>query len=594
MKFNADEITSVIREEIARFKREMDVSDVGRVLEVGDGIAQIFGLGDAMSGEMLEFEGGAMGQVFNLEQTSIGAVIYSGTDNVREGTIVHTSGHLLEVPVGMEMIGRVVDPLGAPLDGLGPVATEERRPVETIAPGIAGRQPVTEPLHTGLKAVDSMTPIGRGQRELIIGDRKTGKTAIAIDAIINQKDTGVLCVYVAVGQKESTVAGVVETLRANGAMDHTIVVCAASSDPAPLQYIAPYSGCTMAEYFMYEHGRHTLVIYDDLSKQAAAYRQISLLLRRPPGREAYPGDVFYLHSRLLERACKLAERYVIASASDDDPVVEPEDEVYVGPMGLIRARVDLKAKGNPDGYKVHRLADSGGSMTALPICETQEGEVAAYIPTNLISITDGQIYLEPALFFAGVRPAINAGISVSRVGYKAADPAMKEVAKSLRLDLASFRELEAFAQMGMELDPASQRQLDRGRRIVRLLTQRQYAPMEAIDQAIAIFCATGGLLDDLSVDEIPEFETGVLGYLQADHSEFYQEILADRSLDAGRTKRLKFLIDEYKETAYTELVRVRKRAVRQTKLLEQEVEKRARQQEAEQADESEDQMETES
>ena len=594
MKFNADEITSVIREEIARFKREMDVSDVGRVLEVGDGIAQIFGLGDAMAGEMLEFEGGAMGQVFNLEQTSIGAVIYSGTDNVREGTIVHTSGHLLEVPVGMEMIGRVVDPLGAPLDGLGPVATEERRPVETIAPGIAGRQPVTEPLHTGLKAVDSMTPIGRGQRELIIGDRKTGKTAIAIDAIINQKDTGVLCVYVAVGQKESTVAGVVETLRANGAMDHTIVVCAASSDPAPLQYIAPYSGCTMAEYFMYEHGRHTLVIYDDLSKQAAAYRQISLLLRRPPGREAYPGDVFYLHSRLLERACKLAERYVIASASDDDPVVEPEDEVYVGPMGLIRARVDLKAKGNPDGYKVHRLADSGGSMTALPICETQEGEVAAYIPTNLISITDGQIYLEPALFFAGVRPAINAGISVSRVGYKAADPAMKEVAKSLRLDLASFRELEAFAQMGMELDPASQRQLDRGRRIVRLLTQRQYAPMEAIDQAIAIFCATGGLLDDLSVDEIPEFETGVLGYLQADHSEFYQEILADRSLDAGRTKRLKFLIDEYKETAYTELVRVRKRAVRQTKLLEQEVEKRARQQEAEQADESEDQMETES
>ena len=594
MKFNADEITSVIREEIARFKREMDVSDVGRVLEVGDGIAQIFGLADAMAGEMLEFEGGAMGQVFNLEQTSIGAVIYSGTDNVREGTIVHTSGHLLEVPVGMEMIGRVVDPLGAPLDGLGPVATEERRPVETIAPGIAGRQPVTEPLHTGLKAVDSMTPIGRGQRELIIGDRKTGKTAIAIDAIINQKDTGVLCVYVAVGQKESTVAGVVETLRANGAMDHTIVVCAASSDPAPLQYIAPYSGCTMAEYFMYEHGRHTLVIYDDLSKQAAAYRQISLLLRRPPGREAYPGDVFYLHSRLLERACKLAERYVIASASDDDPVVEPEDEVYVGPMGLIRARVDLKAKGNPDGYKVHRLADSGGSMTALPICETQEGEVAAYIPTNLISITDGQIYLEPALFFAGVRPAINAGISVSRVGYKAADPAMKEVAKSLRLDLASFRELEAFAQMGMELDPASQRQLDRGRRIVRLLTQRQYAPMEAIDQAIAIFCATGGLLDDLSVDEIPEFETGVLGYLQADHSEFYQEILADRSLDAGRTKRLKFLIDEYKETAYTELVRVRKRAVRQTKLLEQEVEKRARQQEAEQADESEDQMETES
>jgi len=606
MKFNADEITSVIREEIARFKREMDVSDVGRVLEVGDGIAQIFGLGDAMAGEMLEFEGGAMGQVFNLEQTSIGAVIYNGADTVREGTVVHTSGHLLEVPVGMEMIGRVVDPLGAPLDGLGPIATEERRPVEVIAPGIAKRQPVTEPLHTGLKSVDSMTPIGRGQRELIIGDRKTGKTAIAIDAIINQKDTGVICVYVAVGQKESTVAGVVETLRDNGAMDHTIVVSAASSDPAPLQYIAPYGGCTMAEYFMYEHGRHTLVIYDDLSKQAAAYRQISLLLRRPPGREAYPGDVFYLHSRLLERACKLADQYVIASASLNDPLIEPEDEVYVGPMGLIRAKVDLKAMANPDNHRIHRLADSGGSMTALPICETQEGEVAAYIPTNLISITDGQIYLEPALFFAGVRPAINAGISVSRVGYKAADQAMKEVAKSLRLDLASFRELEAFAQMGMELDPASQRQLDRGRRIVRLLTQRQYAPMDAIDQAIAIFCATGGLLDDLSVEEIPEFETGVLGYLQDEHSEFYQEILADRSLDAGRIKRLKFLIDEYKETGYTELVRGRKRAARQTKLLEQEAEKIARQQEdqpeddaenqqeVEQADEIEDQMETES
>ena len=577
MKFNADEITSVIREEIARFKREMDVSDVGRVLEVGDGIAQIFGLGDAMAGEMLEFEGGAMGQVFNLEETSIGAVLYSGAETVREGTVVHTAGHLLEVPVGSEMIGRVVDPLGAPLDGLGPIATDQRRPVEVIAPGISERQPVTEPLHTGLKAVDSMTPIGRGQRELIIGDRKTGKTAIAIDAIINQKDTGVLCVYVAVGQKESTVAGVVETLRAKGAMDHTIVVCAASCDPAPLQYIAPYSGCSMAEYFMYARGRHTLVIYDDLTKQAAAYRQISLLLRRPPGREAYPGDVFYLHSRLLERACKLADRYVVAGASQSAPAADPGARVYVGPIGLAQAAAEIQAGGNPDELKVHRIENSGGSMTALPICETQEGEVAAYIPTNLISITDGQIYLEPSLFFAGVRPAINAGISVSRVGYKAADPAMKEVAKSLRLDLAAFRELEAFAQMGMELDPASQQQLERGRRIVRLLTQKQYAPMEAIDQAIAIFCATGGLLDDLSVDEIPEFEGGVLAYLKSDHSEFYQEIVTDRSLDEGRIKRLGFLIDEYKDTAYTEVVRARKRAARQAKLLEREAEDKARQ-----------------
>jgi F-type H+-transporting ATPase subunit alpha len=397
-------------------------------------------------------------------------------------------------------------------------------------------------------------------------------------------------VYVAVGQKESTVAGVVETLRANGAMDHTVVVSAASSDPAPLQYIAPYSGCTMAEYFMYEHGRPTLVIYDDLSKQAAAYRQISLLLRRPPGREAYPGDVFYLHSRLLERACKLADRYVIASASDDDPAVDSEDDVYVGPMGLVRAKLDLKELKDPTLSKVHCLENSGGSMTALPICETQEGEVAAYIPTNLISITDGQIYLEPSLFFAGVRPAINAGISVSRVGYKAADPAMKDVAKSLRLDLASFRELEAFAQMGMELDPASQRQLDRGKRIVRLLTQKQYAPMEAIDQALVIFCASGGLLDDLSVDEIPEFETGVLAYIKGDHSDFYEEILADRSLDSGRIKRLKFLIGEYKETAYADLVRVRKRATRQSKLIEQEAEKRAQTPDADQEDQPEDQQ----
>ncbi|MCP4376769.1 MAG: F0F1 ATP synthase subunit alpha [bacterium] len=587
MKFNADEITSVIREEIARFKREMDVSDVGRVLEVGDGIAQIFGLGDAMAGEMLEFEGGAMGQVFNLEQASIGAVLYNDAATVSEGTIVHTAGNLLDVPVGDEMIGRVVDPLGVPLDGLGPIETEQTRPVEIIAPGISERQPVTEPLHTGLKAVDSMTPIGRGQRELIIGDRKTGKTAIAIDAIINQKDTGVICVYVAVGQKESTVAGVVETLRANGAMDHTIVVSAASSDPAPLQYIAPYSGCAMAEYFMYEHGRHTLVIYDDLSKQAAAYRQISLLLRRPPGREAYPGDVFYLHSRLLERACKLAERYAVVAVSQGETVIESDAEIYVGPVGLARATAKVQDGENPDQWKVHRLENSGGSMTALPICETQEGEVAAYIPTNLISITDGQIYLEPSLFFAGVRPAINAGISVSRVGYKAADPAMKEVAKSLRLDLASFRELEAFAQMGMELDPASQKQLDRGQRIVRLLTQRQYSPMESIDQALAIFCATGGLLDDLAVDEIPDFETGVLAYLKTEHSELYQEILDDRKLDDGRIKRLKFLIDEYKETAYVDVVRVRKRAARQAKLMEREAEEKARAEETEETAETE-------
>jgi len=576
MKFNADEITSVIREEIAGFKREMDVVRVGRVLEVGDGIAQIFGLSDVMAGEMLEFDGGAAGQVFNLEQTSIGAVIYHGVENVSEGTTARGTGRLLEVPVGTEMLGRVIDPLGRPLDAKGPITSGQTRPVEITAPGISERQPVTEPLHTGLKAVDSMTPIGKGQRELIIGDRKTGKTAIAIDTIINQKNSGVLCVYVAIGQKESTVAGVVETLRANGAMDHTIVVSAASSDPAPLQYIAPYCGCTLAEHFMYTEGRDTLVVYDDLTKQAAAYRQISLLLRRPPGREAYPGDVFYLHSRLLERACKMACRYAIVPAGDDNNtnVTAGDDtKVYSGPIGLAEANREIESAADPGSLKVRQISDSGGSMTALPICETQEGEVAAYIPTNLISITDGQIYLEPSLFFAGVRPAINAGISVSRVGYKAADPAMKQVAKSLRLDLAAFRELEAFAQMGMELDPTSQKQLDRGRRIVRLLTQKQYEPMEAIDQAIAIFCATGGLLDDLSVDEISEFETGAIEYVRTEQKELYDEIVSDRSLDDARLKRLRFVIDEYKETAYTELVKARKRAARQAKLAEQAAQK---------------------
>ncbi len=395
-----------------------------------------------MAGEMLEFESGAMGQVFNLEENSLGAVIYGGWEKIREGERVKGTGRLLDVPVGEGMLGRVVDPLGKPLDGAGPIVTGVRRPVELIAPGIAARQPVNEPLSTGIKAIDSMVPVGRGQRELIIGDRKTGKTAIAIDTIINQKDTGVICVYVAIGQKESTVAGVVEILREHDAMGHTIVVASSSSDPAPLQYVAPYAGCTIAEHFMYNQGKATLVVYDDLTKQAASYRQISLLLRRPPGREAYPGDVFYLHSRLLERAAKLAEKYVIVSADTPADASPPgkDGKVYEGPPGLHDAKGALAKMSGAAQLKIHRLPTSGGSMTALPICETQEGEVSAYIPTNLISITDGQIYLEPSLFFAGVRPAINAGISVSRVGYKAAYPAMREVAKSLRLDLAAYRE----------------------------------------------------------------------------------------------------------------------------------------------------------
>jgi F-type H+-transporting ATPase subunit alpha len=551
MQLRADEIVSVLREEIARHSGDLNVARVGRVLEVGDGIARIYGLADAMAGEMLEFDGGAMGQVFNLEEGSIGAVIYNGIDSVRSGTTVRAMGMLLDVPVGVSMLGRVIDPLGQPIDGAGEITADTRRPVETPAPGIADRQPVDEPLQTGIKAVDAMTPIGRGQRELIIGDRKTGKSAIAIDAIIQQKHSGVLCVYVAIGQKDSTVAGVVDTLRAHGALAHTVVISASSSDPAPLQYIAPYAGAAIAEHFM-EQGQHTLVIYDDLSKQAASYRQISLLLRRPPGREAYPGDVFYLHSRLLERACKLAEKWAIvpiASADEDGLCDAPSDAtttVYVGPVER-KAAEALAVEGET---VVAKIRGTGGSMTALPICETQEGEVSAYIPTNLISITDGQIYLEPKLFFAGVRPAVNAGISVSRVGYKAAIKGMKQVAASLRLDLAAYRELESFAQLGMELDASSQRQLDRGERMVQLLTQRQFQPMDVIDQVLSIGVASAGALDDVPIDRISAFEKGVLRYLRAEHAEFVAEIEADKSMPEKRIKRLGFLAKEYRDSQW--------------------------------------------
>ncbi|HAU37022.1 MAG TPA: F0F1 ATP synthase subunit alpha, partial [Phycisphaerales bacterium] len=405
------------------------------------------------------------------------------------------------------------------------------------------------------------------QRELIIGDRKTGKTAIALDAILNQRNSGVVCVYVAVGQKESTVAGVVETLKAHGAMDHTIVVSAASSDPAPLQYVAPYAGCAIAEYFMFQRGRDTLVVYDDLTKQAAAYRQISLLLRRPPGREAYPGDVFYLHSRLLERACRRADRYVIVSSetpADAADVTGVNGKTYQGPLGKAAATKDLAALADADKHKVHKLAGSGGSMTALPLCETQEGEVSAYIPTNLISITDGQIYLEPSLFFAGVRPAINVGISVSRVGYKAACKAMKTVAASLRLDLAAYRELESFAQLGMDLDAATKRQLDRGQRMVRLLTQPQYQPLPVADQILAIFTGTQGLLDDLPLEEIGHFERGAVEYFKTQYRDVYDEFAAELTLPPDRAKRVKFLLDEYKETAYAEQRKVRRKAARKS------------------------------
>ena len=489
MKIRTDEIAHVIKQEIEQFGSALEVSEVGRVVEVGDGIARIYGLSKAMAGELLEFQtsgGAVMGQVFNLELDTVGAVIYGDYLQVKEGDMVKATGRLLEVPVGEGLLGRVVNPLGQPIDDAGPVQAAEFRKVDIIAPGIAERQPVTEPLQTGIKSIDAMIPVGRGQRELIIGDRKTGKTAVAIDAIINQKefwgtDKAVVCVYVAIGQKESTVAGVVEILKKNGAMDYTIIVNASASDPAPMQYVAPYSGTAMAEYFMWSgksdfktktlsNGKpmpkHALCVYDDLSKQAVAYRQMSLLLRRPPGREAYPGDVFYLHSRLLERATKLSDE------------------------------------------------NGAGSITSLPIIETQEGDVSAYIPTNVISITDGQIYLEPELFFSGVRPAINVGISVSRVGGNAQVKAMKQIAGSLRLDLAAARELEAFAQLGTELDKATQRQLDRGRRMVELLKQGQYTPFNVVDQIISIFAGTRGYMDDVPVPAVRAFENGLQEYLR--------------------------------------------------------------------------------
>lgn len=546
MKLQSAEISSIIKQEIAQYKTALDVAEVGRVLEVGDGIARIYGLSNAMAGEMLQFGSGAMGQVFNLEETSIGAVVLGDYLGIKEGEEVRATGRLLSVPVGDAMVGRVVNPLGQPLDGKGAIQTPHRRPLEIIAPGIAERQPVTEPLQTGIKAIDSMIPIGRGQRELIIGDRKTGKTAVALDTIINQRGGDVICVYVAIGQKESTIAATVQKLREHNAMDYTIVVVASASDPAPLQYIAPYAGCAMAEYFMYEHGRHTLCIYDDLSKQAAAYRQLSLLLRRPPGREAYPGDVFYLHSRLLERSCKVAERRIIVKAGAPDGATQGVNgKVYVGNQDAHPLEHDLKAAG--DGHEVRKIKSSGGSLTALPVIETLEGEVSAYIPTNVISITDGQIYLEPDLFFAGVRPAINVGISVSRVGGNAQVPAMKKIAGSLRLDLAAFRALEAFAQLGTELDPVTQRQLDRGKRMVELLKQPQYEPMDVTDQILSIHAGTRGFLDDLPLPRVREFEKGLLQHYRDEYPEVRADLEKNRKMTDEMDAKLKEITGNFKK-----------------------------------------------
>ena len=497
MKFNSDEIAAVIQKEIETFGSQVDVREVGTVLEVGDGIARVYGLSNVMSGEMVEFPNGAIGLAFNLEEKSVGVIILGDYLSINEGDEVKALGTLLSVPAGDAVIGRVLDPLGNPLDGKGPVNATVTRPVEIIAAGVAERQPVHEPMQTGIKAIDAMTPVGRGQRELIIGDRKTGKTAVAIDAIINQKGKGVKCFYVAVGQKDSSVALVIDALTKAGAMDYTTVIVSGASAPAPLQYVAPYAGTAMAEHFMY-NGGHALIVYDDLSKQAVAYRQLSLLMRRPPGREAFPGDVFYCHSRLLERSAKLSKEL------------------------------------------------GGGSLTSLPIIETLEGEVSAYIPTNVISITDGQIYLQPDLFFAGIRPAMNVGISVSRVGGNAQIKAMKKVAGGLRLDLAAFRELEAFAQLGTELDPATQAKLDRGYRMVELLKQAQYQPMDVAEQIISIYAGTRGHLDDIAVSRVKDFETGLLQYVKDRKPELLKQIRDVADLTSEIEESIKSVIAAFK------------------------------------------------
>ncbi|MEP6714140.1 MAG: F0F1 ATP synthase subunit alpha [Terriglobia bacterium] len=497
-QIRADEITKILRQEIENYDRAIDVSEVGSIISVGDGIARIHGLDKVMAGELIEFGHGVSGIAMNLEEDQVGAVLLGEYQHVREGDEVRRTGKIMSIPVGEAMIGRVVDALGKPIDGKGPIAAERTNPIERIAPGVVDRQPVKQPMQTGIKAIDGMIPVGRGQRELIIGDRQTGKTAIALDAIINQKGGDMICIYVAIGQKRSTIAQVVKTLEDYGAMDYTIVVAASASDPAPMQYLAPYSGCAIGEYFR-DSSRHALCVYDDLSKHAAAYREISLLLRRPPGREAFPGDVFYLHSRLLERAAKL------------------NDE-----------------KG-------------GGSLTALPFIETQAGDVSAYIPTNVISITDGQIYLESDLFNSNVRPAVNVGLSVSRVGGNAQIKAMKQVAGPLRLDLAQYRELAAFAQFGSDLDKSSQQQLNRGKRMVEILKQPQYQPLPVEKQIAIIFAATKGLLDDMAVEDCRPFEAELYKFLENSKPAILTAIREKKALDDALQKDLTDAINELKE-----------------------------------------------
>ena len=498
MNIRAEEISKIIQQQVENFDKTATKSEVGTVLEVGDGIARVFGLDNVQAGELVEFPGSVTGMTLNLQEDNVGVVIFGNDRSIKEGDEVKRTERIAEIPVGEGLLGRVVDPLGNPIDGKGPIESSDTRLIETIAPGIVARKSVHQPMQTGLKAIDSMVPIGRGQRELIIGDRQTGKTAIAIDTIINQKGGDMICIYVGIGQKRSTMAQIVQRLENEGAMEHTIVVSSTASEPAPLQFLAPYSGVSIGEFFR-DQGRHVLCVYDDLSKQAVAYRQLSLLLRRPPGREAYPGDVFYLHSRLLERACKL------------------NDEL------------------------------GAGSLTALPIIETQAGDVSAYIPTNVISITDGQIFLSTDLFNSGIRPAINVGLSVSRVGGAAQVKAMKQVAGTLRLDLAQYREKEAFAQFGSDLDQATQKQLARGQRLVEILKQSQYQPMPWVDQAISIFAATNGFLDDQPINKLSKFESEFLTFIQTKKADLRKSIEEKEMIDETAETELKSVLNEFAE-----------------------------------------------
>jgi len=496
MQIRAEEISQVIREQIKDYDKKVEVSETGTVLSVGDGIARVHGVEKAMAGELLEFADGTLGMVLNLEEDNVGVAVLGEVEHIKEGDTVKRTDRIADIPVGDAVLGRVIDPVGNPLDGKGPIETSERRRIEVVAPGVVARKSVHEPMYTGLKAIDAMTPVGRGQRELVIGDRQIGKTAILVDAIINQKGQDVKCIYVAVGQKKSTVAQVIDTLTRHGAMEYTCVVSACASDPATLQYIAPFAGCSIGEYYR-DNGQHALICYDDLSKQATAYRQISLLLRRPPGREAYPGDIFYNHSRLLERAAKLS------------------DEL------------------------------GGGSLTALPVIETQAGDVSAYIPTNVISITDGQIYLEPGLFFSGVRPAINVGLSVSRVGGAAQVKAMKQVAGTLRLELAQYRELEAFAQFGSDLDKATQQQLNRGIRMVEILKQPQYQPLPMVKQVTILYAGTRGFLDKYPVDSLADYEKQLYDFMESKHQEVWDELERKQEIDDELDAKLKAALEEF-------------------------------------------------